>query len=160
MNNFIEIKNGYLRIPINISEKRLFSKDNFFSLVNKKNISKVGWNIIDINNKKFIETLKNINIKINEGDRIAIVGHNGAGKTTFLRLISGIFAPSSGTFLARRYATPLIDKSFIIDLDLTGYEVCTAHYLKSKGSNAFFKRIKGEDDTYQRFLKDVIDPIS
>lgn len=46
---------------------------------------------------KRVHALKNINIEINDGDRLAVVGHNGAGKSTMLRLISGIYPPTSGT---------------------------------------------------------------
>lgn len=44
-----------------------------------------------------VHALKNINLDIHDGDRLAIVGHNGAGKSTFLRMVSGIYPPTSGT---------------------------------------------------------------
>jgi len=40
--------------------------------------------------------LRDINLSINRGDKIALVGHNGMGKTTLLRLLSGKLNPSSG----------------------------------------------------------------
>lgn len=40
--------------------------------------------------------LKNINLYIKSGEKIAIVGANGAGKTTFVKLICGLYRPSSG----------------------------------------------------------------
>ena len=40
---------------------------------------------------------ENVNLKINKGDRIGLVGANGAGKTTFLKLILGIEKPEAGT---------------------------------------------------------------
>lgn len=43
-----------------------------------------------------IEILKNYDFEITKGDRIAIVGVNGAGKSTFSRIISGEEAPDSG----------------------------------------------------------------
>lgn len=61
-------------------------------------------NILEINNVSLIyhslkfETLalKNINIKVKEGEFVSIVGPSGCGKTTLLSLISGILKPSSG----------------------------------------------------------------
>jgi putative ABC transport system ATP-binding protein len=40
--------------------------------------------------------LKNINFKIEKNDWFAILGHNGAGKTTILKLIYGIIKPDKG----------------------------------------------------------------
>ena len=40
--------------------------------------------------------LKNISIKINNGEKVAIVGENGSGKSTFINLLCGMHEPSSG----------------------------------------------------------------
>ncbi|MBQ9766127.1 MAG: ABC transporter ATP-binding protein [Lachnospiraceae bacterium] len=40
--------------------------------------------------------LKNINMKINKGERIAIVGHNGAGKSTFVKLLMRLYDTTDG----------------------------------------------------------------
>ena len=43
-----------------------------------------------------IEVLKNLNIELKEGEKIAIVGPSGCGKSTILNLISGLIMPSKG----------------------------------------------------------------
>lgn len=43
--------------------------------------------------------LNGINLSIEKGEKIAFVGENGAGKTTFVKLISGILSPSEGELL-------------------------------------------------------------
>ena len=43
------------------------------------------------------EALKNINLKINDGDFITVIGSNGAGKSTLYNIISGNMHPSHGT---------------------------------------------------------------
>ncbi len=42
------------------------------------------------------EALKNINLKINDGDFITVIGSNGAGKSTLYNVISGNMRPTSG----------------------------------------------------------------
>lgn len=46
---------------------------------------------------KAFPALDNVSLEVKRGQRIGIVGSNGAGKTTLLKLITGNFAPSSGT---------------------------------------------------------------
>ncbi len=41
--------------------------------------------------------LKDVNLKIPKGSRIAIVGDNGSGKTTIMDLLLGIILPDRGT---------------------------------------------------------------
>ena len=49
------------------------------------------------NNEKQI--LKNVSFKINTGDMAAIVGRNGAGKSTISKLVCGFYKPTSGRIL-------------------------------------------------------------
>jgi ABC-type bacteriocin/lantibiotic exporter with double-glycine peptidase domain len=44
------------------------------------------------------DILKNISIKINQGDKIILDGENGSGKTTLIRILSGLLQPTSGSF--------------------------------------------------------------
>ena len=52
---------------------------------------------ISYNNEKQI--LKNVSFKINKGDMAAIVGRNGAGKSTISKLVCGFYKPTSGRIL-------------------------------------------------------------
>ncbi len=45
----------------------------------------------------FTRVLKNINLEIEEGDFVAIVGYSGAGKTTLISLLAGLIRPDLGT---------------------------------------------------------------
>ena len=47
-----------------------------------------------------IPALHNLNLEINAGEKVAIVGENGSGKTTFVRLLLGLYRPDSGAILA------------------------------------------------------------
>ncbi|TMK16937.1 MAG: ABC transporter ATP-binding protein, partial [Actinobacteria bacterium] len=44
-----------------------------------------------------IQALRNVSVSIGDGERVALLGANGAGKTSTLRAISGLIAPASGT---------------------------------------------------------------
>lgn len=43
--------------------------------------------------------LNNITFKVNQGDKIAVVGQNGSGKSTFIKLLCGLFNPTEGGML-------------------------------------------------------------
>lgn len=43
--------------------------------------------------------LKNVNLTINDGTKLAVVGVNGAGKTTFIKLIMKLYEPNEGRIL-------------------------------------------------------------
>lgn len=44
-------------------------------------------------------TIKNLNLQIKKGQRIAIVGNNGAGKTTFIKLLLALYPPQDGSIM-------------------------------------------------------------
>jgi branched-chain amino acid transport system ATP-binding protein len=44
-----------------------------------------------------IHALSDVNIEVNEGEIVTLIGANGAGKTSTLRAVSGLVTPSSGT---------------------------------------------------------------
>ncbi len=73
--------------------------------------------------------LENINLNIYRGDRIALIGANGAGKTTFTRLIAGELKPQLGSITTGRqtsigyYAQHQVDA---LDLNATAYEEVTS----------------------------------
>lgn len=43
-----------------------------------------------------VDVLKDVTVRINEGEKIAVVGENGSGKSTFISLLCGMFDPKSG----------------------------------------------------------------
>lgn len=69
-----------------------------------------------------VQALANINLEIANGERIGLIGHNGSGKTTMLRLLSRIYQPTSGTATIVGEPTSLINISLGIDPEATGRE--------------------------------------
>lgn len=66
--------------------------------------------------------LNNINLEIGSGVRLGIVGLNGAGKSTFLKTIAGIYFPHQGSIKLKGRITPLMELGAGFDLEQTGYE--------------------------------------
>ena len=58
--------------------------------------------------------LKDVNFKINADEKIALVGNNGAGKTTIVKLLCGLYPPTSGEIL--------IDGKSINDIGVEKYQ--------------------------------------
>ncbi len=64
--------------------------------------------------------LRDINLTFYEGERIGILGLNGAGKSTMLKVIAGIYYPHAGRVTVRGKVTPLIETRAAINPELTG----------------------------------------
>ena len=43
-----------------------------------------------------VHALRNVSMRLREGDVIGLIGPNGSGKTTFLNCLSGVFPPTGG----------------------------------------------------------------
>lgn len=69
-----------------------------------------------------VRSLSNVSFDIKEGDRVALLGHNGSGKTTILRAIAGVYRPVSGNILVNGKTSSLIDISLGIDPEFSGIE--------------------------------------
>jgi len=52
------------------------------------------------------EVLKNVSLKVSAGELYVLVGPDGAGKTTFLRVLSGVMAPTAGEVRIMGYRVP------------------------------------------------------
>ncbi len=69
-----------------------------------------------------IHALKNINLSIKKGESVGVIGRNGAGKSTFLKLIAGVSFPTSGQVSVKGKVTPLIELGAGFHPELTGKE--------------------------------------
>jgi ABC-type sugar transport system ATPase subunit len=60
-----------------------------------------------------IVALENIDLSVHDNDVLAIVGDNGAGKSTFINLLSGVIPATSGTFYMRDEESGELDKMLL-----------------------------------------------
>lgn len=71
---------------------------------------------------KEFKALKNVSFEIERGEVIGIVGSNGAGKSTMLKVISGILSPTSGSVKVKGTIAPMLELGAGFDVDLTARE--------------------------------------
>jgi ABC-2 type transport system ATP-binding protein len=68
------------------------------------------------------EVLKDISFEIKKGEFFGIVGRNGGGKSTLLKLLAGIYTPDSGSIQVNGKLTPFIELGVGFNHELTGRE--------------------------------------
>ncbi|RLC59317.1 MAG: ABC transporter ATP-binding protein [Chloroflexi bacterium] len=66
--------------------------------------------------------LEDVTFKVDRGETLGIIGRNGSGKSTALKLIAGVTAPSSGKVFVTGRVSPLIELGAGFHADLTGRE--------------------------------------
>lgn len=110
MNNFvIRIKNLNKKYEIRHSREKRFLKSEVISrLKNKK--------------KDRIQAADSINLTIQKGEFVGIIGPNGVGKSTLLKILSGIVIPDSGTVKVEGIVAPLLELMIGMQLYLSGRE--------------------------------------
>ncbi|HLC27310.1 MAG TPA: ABC transporter ATP-binding protein [bacterium] len=66
-----------------------------------------------------VEALRDINLRVETGEFVSIVGASGCGKTTFLRIVDGLLEPSAGKVLldGREVTKPGPDRGFVFQSD-------------------------------------------
>jgi ABC-type polysaccharide/polyol phosphate transport system ATPase subunit len=69
-----------------------------------------------------VRALRDINLQLRNGDRLGLIGHNGAGKTTMLRVLAGIYTPNCGQIRVEGRVSTLFITSPGLDPEDTGYE--------------------------------------
>jgi ABC-type polysaccharide/polyol phosphate transport system ATPase subunit len=71
--------------------------------------------------------LRDVSFQVRQGEALGIVGHNGAGKTTILRILSSITTPTEGEITVRGRLAALVDVSSGFHPELTGRENIDLH---------------------------------
>lgn len=66
--------------------------------------------------------LKDVSLKVKKGEAWGIIGTNGSGKSTMLKLISGILQPYKGSVNVQGTIAPLIELGAGLDMNLTARE--------------------------------------
>ncbi len=107
--NAVEVKN--VSMHFNMCKEKLESlKEYFLKIVSRK-----------LRFERFV-AVNNVSFNIKKGDVFGIVGLNGCGKSTTLKIISGILSPTMGSVETAGTIAPLIELGAGFDMDLTARE--------------------------------------
>lgn len=71
---------------------------------------------------QYFSALSEINLRIEEGEIVGVVGSNGSGKSTLLRTISGIYRPDCGTVRTNGTVSALLSLGTGFDVRLSGLD--------------------------------------
>lgn len=96
-------------------------------------------------NPKINKALKNVSFDIYPGESIGIIGDNGAGKSTILKMITGVAHPSEGEVTVTGKVAALLELTAGFSMEMTGRENI---YLKGY--------ILGLNDAYIRTIEEKI----
>lgn len=66
--------------------------------------------------------LEDVSFTVNKGETLGLIGRNGAGKSTMLKVISGILKPTQGSVVTHGNVVPMLELGSGFDFDLTGRE--------------------------------------
>ncbi len=66
--------------------------------------------------------LRDVNLDIYRGETLGIIGRNGAGKSTMLKLISRVIKPTTGKVWVKGYVAPLLELGAGFHPELSGRE--------------------------------------
>ena len=68
------------------------------------------------------KAVDDLSLHIQPGEIYGFIGHNGAGKSTILKVISGIMKPTEGTVVTHGNIVPMLELGSGFDMDLSGRE--------------------------------------
>lgn len=77
-------------------------------------------NIIKRNKKTVQKVLDGVSFTIDQGDFFGVVGRNGSGKSTMLKILAGVYQPTSGSIQLHGKLTPFIELGVGFNPELSG----------------------------------------
>lgn len=111
-NHYIQFRDATLAYP-STTYNALTLKEEVFKILRLRQRTKLLYDVL---------ALKNVSLDINEGERVGIIGRNGAGKTTMLKAIAGLYPLQSGEINVNGKIRALFELSLGFEFEATGRE--------------------------------------
>jgi ATP-binding cassette, subfamily B, bacterial PglK len=100
------------------------------SLENNHEINLTNFNHLKINNLSFKYNksenfvIQNLNLEINKGDKIGIIGESGVGKSTLIDIILGLLSPTSGKIFINNHEMDEVKKQWQEKISFIPQDLC------------------------------------
>ena len=109
MENIIEVDHVSMRFKM-ANDKIRYIKEYLIQVLKKK-----------LTYQEFV-ALNDVSFSVKKGEIVGLIGHNGAGKSTMLKVISGILKPTEGNVTVRGNIVPMLELGSGFDMDMSGRE--------------------------------------
>ena len=107
----ISVKNVSMKFDLGIEKDNSF-KNKFIAIFDKKRRKK----------KEYFWALSDVSFEVQKGEVIGLIGSNGAGKSTMLKVVSGVMKPTKGKVKVCGTIAPMIELGAGFDQELTARE--------------------------------------
>ena len=101
----------HVTMKFNLSTEKVDNLKEYFVRTIKRNLMYNEFTALD-----------DVSFQVRKGEVFGLVGLNGSGKSTMLKLVSGIYKPTSGTIRVDGVLAPLIELGAGFDMNLTARE--------------------------------------
>ncbi|WP_306715087.1 ABC transporter ATP-binding protein [Burkholderia dolosa] len=72
--------------------------------------------------RRYVHALKNVSLEITHGERVGLIGLNGAGKSTILKVMAGIYPPTSGAAEINGHVSAMFELATGFEMTQTGWD--------------------------------------
>lgn len=69
-----------------------------------------------------VHALRDLNLSIHDGERVAVIGHNGAGKSSLLKMLAGIYPPTSGELKVDGRISSMFELATGFEMESNGWD--------------------------------------
>jgi ABC-type polysaccharide/polyol phosphate transport system ATPase subunit len=85
-------------------------------------LSRLGGSLAAHNDTVIVRALQSVSLDLVDGDRLGLIGANGAGKTTFLRVVSRVYPPFTGEAVIEGRVSSFTDIGLGMEPESTGWQ--------------------------------------